>query len=254
MEFLDGQMLKDFIAVRPLQLPEILELGLQITDGLDAAHQRGIVHRDIKSANIFVTKRGHAKVLDFGLAKLSSESMTETTRIGGDATVGPLETQLTRPGIIMGTVAYMSPEQIRGELLDARTDIFSLGIVLYEMATGHIAFPGATSGVVMEAILNRAPEPLRRLVPFDGLELERIVTKALQKDRNLRYQSAADIHADLLAYKMVVSTKGSPGRHTDSWRVARLARCRFRHFNSERRCAVIEAGLEGHQLSGCIAL
>jgi eukaryotic-like serine/threonine-protein kinase len=221
MEFLDGQMLKDFIAVRPLQLAEILELGLEITDGLDAAHQLGIVHRDIKSANIFVTKRGHAKILDFGLAKLSSESMNETTRIGEDATLGPRETQLTHPGIVMGTVAYMSPEQIRGEVLDARTDIFSLGIVLYEMATGHIAFPGATSGVVMEAILNRAPEPLRRLVPYDGLELERIVTKALQKDRDRRYQSAADIHADLLAYRTVVSTTGSPGRHTDSQKVER---------------------------------
>ena len=230
MEFLDGQMLKDFIAVRPLQLAEILDLGLQITDGLDAAHQLGIVHRDIKSANIFITKRGHVKILDFGLAKLSSESMSETTRIGEDTTLGAVETQLTRPGIVMGTVAYMSPEQIRGEVLDARTDLFSLGIVLYEMATGHIAFPGATSGVVMEAILNRAPEPLRRLVPYDGLELDRIVTKALQKDRNLRYQRAADIHADLLAYKGVVGTTGSPGRRADSptvehdWRVARSER------------------------------
>jgi eukaryotic-like serine/threonine-protein kinase len=216
MEFLDGLMLKDFIASRSLQLAEILDLGLQITDGLDAAHQLGIVHRDIKSTNIFVTKRGRAKILDFGLAKLSSESMSETTRIGEDVTVGPIEAQLTRPGTVIGTVAYMSPEQIRGELLDARTDIFSFGIVLYEMATGHTAFPGATSGVVMEAILNRAPAPLRRLVAYDGLELERIVTKALQKDRNLRYQRAADIHADLLAYKMVVSTLGSPGRRADS--------------------------------------
>jgi eukaryotic-like serine/threonine-protein kinase len=225
MEFLDGQMLKDFIASRPLQLAEILDLGLQITDGLDAAHQLGIVHRDIKPTNIFVTKRGRAKILDFGLAKLSSESLSETTRIGEDHTVGPIENQLTRPGIVMGTVAYMSPEQIRGEVLDARTDIFSFGIVLYEMATGHTAFPGATCGVVMEAILNRAPGPLRRLVPYDGLELERIVTKALQKDRNLRYQRAADIHADLLAYKMVVSTPGSLGRRADSqverdWRAA----------------------------------
>jgi eukaryotic-like serine/threonine-protein kinase len=219
MEFLDGQMLKDFIAGRPLQLTEILDLGLQITDGLDAAHQLGIVHRDIKPANIFVTKRGHAKILDFGLAKLSSESVSETTGIGEDATAGPIETELTRPGIVMGTVAYMSPEQIRGELLDARTDIFSFGIVLYEMATGHMAFSGATSGMVMEAILNRAPEPLRRLVSYDGLELDRIVTKALQKDRNLRYQRAADIHADLLAYRMVVNTLGSPRRHADSQKV-----------------------------------
>jgi serine/threonine protein kinase len=215
MEFLDGQMLKDFIAGRPLKLTEILDLSLQITDGLDAAHQLGIVHRDIKPANIFVTKRGHVKILDFGLAKFSAKSVSEATRVGDDATAGPLEIQLTRSGIMMGTAAYMSPEQIRGEPLDARTDIFSFGIVLYEMATGHMAFPGATTGVVMEAILNRAPEPLRRLVPYDGLELERIVTKAIQKDRNLRYQTAADIHSDLLSYRMAVGATPPSGNRFD---------------------------------------
>lgn len=210
MEFLDGQVLKDFIAGRPLQPAEILDLSLQISDGLDAAHQLGIVHRDIKPANIFVTKRGRIKILDFGLAKLTAKSVSETTRIEDDATAGMTEGQLTLPGIVMGSTAYMPPEQIRGEVLDARTDIFSFGIVLYEMATGHLAFPGATTGVVMEAILNRAPEPLRRLVPFDGLELERIVTKALQKDRSRRYQTVAEIGADLVAYKSHLGSSSKP--------------------------------------------
>jgi serine/threonine protein kinase/Tfp pilus assembly protein PilF len=205
MEFLDGQMLKDCIASRPLSLAQVLDLGAEITDGLDAAHQLGIVHRDIKPANIFVTKRGHAKILDFGLAKLNPKSVDEVT-VTADATSGPAEIELTRPGVVMGTAAYMSPEQVRGEVLDARTDIFSFGVVLYEMATGQLAFKGATSGMVAEAILNRAPEPLRHLVQYDGLELERIVNLALQKDRNLRYQTAAGIRADLLAYKSSVGT------------------------------------------------
>src|SRR5215475_6620437 len=199
MEFLDGHMLKDCIARSPLSLAQVLDLGAEIADGLDAAHQLGIVHRDIKPANIFVTKRGHAKILDFGLAKLNPKPVDEV-----DATGGP--TELTMPGVVMGTTAYMSPEQVRGEVLDARTDIFSFGLVLYEMATGQLAFKGATSGLVAEAILNRAPEPLRHLVEYDGLELERIVNLALQKDRNLRYQSTAGIRADLLAYKRSVDT------------------------------------------------
>ena len=202
MELLEGQMLKDCIANHPLSLTQVLDLGAEITDGLDAAHQVGIVHRDIKPANIFVTKRGHAKILDFGLAKLNPKSVDEVTATA-DAT-RPAEIGLTLPGVVMGTAAYMSPEQVRGEPLDARTDIFSFGVVLYEMATGQLAFKGATNGVVAEAILNRAPEPLRHLVQYDGLELERIVTKALQKDRNLRYQTAAGIRADLLAYKSSV--------------------------------------------------
>jgi serine/threonine protein kinase len=205
MEFLDGQMLKDCIANRPLSLAEILDLGAQITDGLDAAHQLGIVHRDIKPANIFVTKRGHAKILDFGLAKLNPKSVDEVT-VTADATCGPAEIELTTPGVVMGTAAYMSPEQVRGEVLDPRTDIFSFGVVLYEMATGQLAFKGATIGIVAEAILNRAPEPLCHLLQYDGLELERIVNLALQKDRNLRYQTAAGIRADLLAYKSGVGT------------------------------------------------
>lgn len=207
MEYLDGQTLKDRIANHPLTLAQVLDLGGEITDGLGSAHQLGIVHRDIKPANIFVTNRGHAKILDFGLAKLNPKSVSETTATG--------ETQLTTPGFMMGTAAYMSPEQVRGEVLDARTDIFSFGIVLYEMATGQMAFPGTTTGVVMEAILNRAPEPLRRRVPFDGLELERIVTKALQKDRNLRYQTAADVHADLLVHKSNIGAVPSSRSHSD---------------------------------------
>jgi non-specific serine/threonine protein kinase len=212
MEFLDGQMLKDCIASRPLSLGQVLDLSAEITDGLDAAHQLGIVHRDIKPANIFVTKRGHAKILDFGLAKLNPKSDDEVTVTAGevtataDATGGPAEIQLTMPGVVMGTAAYMSPEQVRGEVLDARSDIFSFGVVLYEMATGQLAFKGATLGIVAEAILNRAPEPLCHLVQYDGLELERIVAKALQKDRNLRYQTAAGIRTDLLAYKSSVGT------------------------------------------------
>jgi serine/threonine protein kinase/tetratricopeptide (TPR) repeat protein len=205
MEFLDGQMLKDRIASGPLSLAQVLDLGAEITDGLDAAHQLGIVHRDIKPANIFVTKRGHAKILDFGLAKLNPKSADSAT-VTADATVGPAEIELTTPGVVMGTAPYMSPEQVRGEVLDARSDIFSFGAVLYEMATGQLAFKGATHGIVADAILNRAPELLRHLVQYDGLELECIVTKALEKDRNLRYQTAAGIRADLLAYKRSVGT------------------------------------------------
>jgi serine/threonine protein kinase len=207
MEFLDGQMLKDCIASRPLSLAQVLDLGAEITDGLDAAHQLGIVHRDIKPANIFVTKHGHAKSLDFGLAKLNPKLVNEVTvTADATATVGPAEIELTTPGVVMGTAPYMSPEQVRGEVLDARTDIFSFGAVLYEMATGQVAFKGATNGIVAEAILNRAPGPLRNLVQYDGLELERIVNLALQKDRNLRYQTAAAIRADLLAHKRSVGT------------------------------------------------
>ena len=188
MEFLDGKMLKDLIAGTPLPLGRVLELGIQIADGLDAAHQLGIVHRDIKPANIFVTKHGHVKILDFGLAKLSTKSASEVTRTGEDATAGPAEIQLTRTGIVIGTAAYMSPEQVRGEPLDARTDIFSFGIVLYETATGQPAFHGTTTGVVKEQILNRDPQPLHQLVAYDGRELERVVSKALQKNRDLRYR------------------------------------------------------------------
>jgi eukaryotic-like serine/threonine-protein kinase len=251
MEFLDGNILKDFIASRPLNLAQVLDLSLQITDGLGAAHQLGIVHRDIKPANIFVTKRGHAKILDFGLAKLTAKSVSEVTLTADDATAGPAEIQLTRSGSMMGTAAYMSPEQIRGEVLDARTDLFSFGIVLYEMATGHVAFQGTTTGVVMEAILNRAPEPLRRLVSYDGLELDRIVTKALQKDRNRRYQSAADLHSDLLAYRSnIAATSSAQKRPSNSAGAGRSAPTSAEELNEKRhRLAEPSSESGAHQIA-----
>jgi hypothetical protein len=228
MELLHGQTLRDRIAGKPLPPVDLVEYGIQMADALDAAHKQGIIHRDIKPTNLFITDRGQIKILDFGIAKLESHRLAPHSGPGtGPGTTVIAEETLTKGGATVGTLAYMSPEQARGERLDGRSDIFALGIVLYEMATGKPAFAGDTTAVLFDAILNRAPESLLRLNPQIPAELERIVLKAMEKDRELRYQAAAELRADLRRLKRDIEA----------------GRVRLRRKGGRLRIAMAAAGL-----------
>ncbi len=221
MELLEGQTLRQRLATGPMNTGQVLELAMEIADALDAVHAKGIVHRDIKPGNLFLTQRGHAKILDFGLAKLASEQRAEGS--AGLSTLSMEAEPLTKLGTPLGTIAFMSPEQARGEPLDARTDLFSFGTVLYEMVTGRQAFAGSTVAVIHDAILNRAPKPVRSLNPEAPPELEQVIEKALEKDRELRYQTAAEMRADvkrLVRARESARITGAPTRHSLRWPLA----------------------------------
>jgi serine/threonine protein kinase len=244
MELLEGQTLNHHIRAIPLATETLLDLGIQITDALVTAHANGIIHRDLKPENIFITERGQAKILDFGLAKLAHSQQPLAGGIsGGEEPTRTAATHLTSTGMIIGTVAYMSPEQARGEEVDARTDLFSLGALLYEMATERQAFPGASPAIVFDSILNRTPPPPREMNPSLPQELETVVNKALEKDRDLRYQSAAELRTDLRRLKRDSDSRRSAEAWPPTIGADSVAAGKPRYWRTGRRRVALALGI-----------